>query len=214
MKLTVCSIFRDSVGYVPRYFHQIDRLREHVDVNLVLAEGDSTDETMDHLLRLVEPPDVLLHVAHGGAKYGSIDHPVRWDQIASVVRPVIERALRDDPDMVMWVESDLVWDTGNMLRLIDGAKNGRAVAPMALAEGSKRFYDVWGYRVAKVGFNAYEPYWPGQPETEDGYVKIDSCGSCFVTPEPERHLRTWSGHWPFGAAGELWLDTAAEVRHP
>lgn len=214
MRITMCSIFRNSTPYIPRYFAQVAALRDHVDVNLVLAEGDNEDETMGHLLANIVEPDVLLHVAHGGPVYGSIDHPIRWDQIAKVVRPVLDRALRDDPDMMIWVESDLIWDTEDMLRLIGDAKNGRAVAPMSLAEGTSRFYDIWGYRIAKVGFNAMEPYWPGQIQTDSGFVKIDSCGSCFVTPEPEKHLRKWSGHWPFGASGELWLDPMAKVRHP
>lgn len=213
--IVLCSIFRNSFNYLDRYFDQVRKLRERIDLTLVLTEGDSTDATWDMLKsRWTRGDTYLKKVDHGGPRYPSIDLPQRWEQIAQVVRPTVARALELNPDMVIWVESDLLWDAEDMMRLVDAAKQGKAVAPMVLAEGEERFYDTWGFRMNGAQFNRAAPYIPGPGLFDDGLVKIDSCGSCFVTPEPERHLRTWSGLWPFPAAGELWLEQGARIRHP
>jgi hypothetical protein len=211
--IALCSIFRDSQSYLDRYFEQVNKLRCRVGLRLYLTEGDSHDGTDDELAHRVRTSDTFMEVSHGGPRFGSVDNPQRWAQIASVVRPTLARALEDDPDIVIWVESDLVWDTEDMVRLIDAAKNGRSVAPMVFAEEGPRFYDTWGFRQNGQRFYAHQPYFPADPVTDEVYAKIDSCGSCFATPDLDA-LGKWDGTWPFHAGGRLWLDTLARVRHP
>lgn len=212
--IVLCSIFRDSHSYLERYFDQIAELRERIDLKLILAEGDSVDATRPALVgHLMGTDDVCITADHGGPKFASIDHPVRWEQIAYVVRKTLERALREQPDVLVWVESDLLWDADDLLALIDAAKNGRSVTPMVFAEGTNRFYDVYGHRMNGAWFMGHAPYFQGPVEREGVYVKVDSCGSCFATPDMDA-LRKWDGHWPYHGHGKLWLDTEHKVRHP
>lgn len=210
MSVVVCSMFRNSASYLERYFDQMDKLDAEVPLHLVLAEGDHTDDTRERLWDYVGRAQIL-RVDHGGADHGSVDHPDRWANIATVVRVLVNAAFIYQPTLLVWVESDLIWDTADILRLIEAAKAGRAVAPRVLIEGSTRWYDTWGYRSNGAQFDASPPYCPIPPD-DQGYVKIDSCGSCFVAPP--NLVEGWDGHWPFTADGQLWLDTGATVRHP
>jgi|ERR1035437_104598 hypothetical protein len=210
--ITVCSIFRNAASYVPRYFKQIEALRGEIDVRLVLAEGDSTDETRRLIHEVAEPRDITLTIEHGGFAFGSVDNPERWMNIAHVVSGVID-AVIDPRDALIWVEGDLLWEPMTMLRLLEV---GRPVAPMVYAGSSTRFYDTWGYRKNGAMFSGSPPYIPGEYEmNKSSLVKIDSCGSCFVLPPDNfASFYEWDGMWPFTAGGDLWLDTDAPVRHP
>lgn len=210
MTITLASMFRNSEGYVDRYFAQVDLLREQMPVRLVVAEGDSTDDTHAAVAGRLSPGDDLLHLPHGGPRFGSVDNAQRWDQIASVLSSLLGK-VGDPGDAFVWVESDLVWKPEAITGLLFDELP--AVAPMVYAGPTQRFYDVWGYRKHGARFEAAMPYYPGWGE--EPVVPIDSCGSCFVArPETYPDLFSWSGHWPFTAGGKLWLDTRIEVRHP
>ncbi len=221
MTVVVCSIFRNSDSYIERYFGQIQSLRAALapePVRLALSEGDSTDWTWTNLLTHITPQDELARVEHGGPHFGSVDNPARWEQISRVVRPTVAAALELRPDVVVWVESDLIWETGAMVKLIETARQGRAVAPMVMAAGEERFYDVWGFRLRGNKFSPGLPYFPADPNASndaDSHLrKIDSCGSCFATPDMHA-LRWWDGHWPYRNGDEqLWIDPTVEVIHP
>lgn len=205
--LTVASIFRDSSSYLDRYFAQINALREHIDVELVLAEGDSSDDTWERLDAAKD--GLLLKVDHGGPRYGSVDHPARWADIAKVVREVI--ACVGSPEQFMWIESDLICEPETVLALLDDLDTVSTVAPMVLQQGTTRFYDFWGFRKGGELFMQYAPYYY-LPDDETGpLVKIDSCGSCFVTRDFDA-VRRWDGIWPY--PGDLWLDPAQRIYHP
>lgn len=215
MNVTLCSIFRDSARYVRRYFDQIDALREHVNVRVVGTWGDCEDHTHD----LLKGRDIELYeYHHGGPHFGSVDHGPRWDNIAKVVRHTLDM-VGDPGDALIWVESDLIWRPETMLTLLGDLDNVGAVAPMAMATsaqfdcGPERFYDIWGYRQDGQWFNAYPPYYRGEPDPNTGLVKIDSCGSCWVAAD-DSFWRDWTGHWPFPAEGQLWLDPKVRTRHP
>lgn len=206
MGVTLCSIYRNSAQYLRRYWDQIDGLREMVDVRVVGTWGDSDDNTLD----LLKGRDMELHeYHHGGANFGSVDHGPRWDQIARVVRHTLDM-VGDPGGALIWVEADLIWDPGTMIELINDLGDVPAVAPMVLANGSDRFYDVWGYRRHGQRFEAYPPYY--QDPVDAPLVEIDSCGSCFVTRE--NHWRDWTGHWPYTAGDSLYLDRTETVNHP
>lgn len=209
--ITLSSIFREASGHLERYMAQVDALRQLVDVRLVLGEGDSTDHTGDMLRDMVGPRDTVVTVNHGGPMFGSVDHPQRWQQIAQVVRGVV--AMVDDPgNAYVWMEGDLIWDPYVILGLLDAE---RCVAPMIFASDQpNRLYDIWGARQDGEMFSAMPPYFPkGTPD--ERYVKVDSCGSCFVVPGADMDVvRNWGGVWPFPAGGKLWMDTLTVVTHP
>lgn len=202
--IVLASIFRDSEPYIDRYFNQIAGLREYENVHLALAEGDSSDDTYSRLQNNLERHDTLIKVDHGGPRYGSVDHPKRWADIAKVVRGVIDGLDLDGADGFVWVESDLIWAPAAILRLVQNAP----AAPLVLHANSVRFYDTWGYRQGKVGFSVDAPY------CSDQTAPIDSCGSCFaLSPRQYPALLGWDGVWPFAFEG-LKLDTGAVVHHP
>lgn len=214
MKVTVGSMFRNSVPYLGRYFDQIKSLRREIDVRLVLAEGDSEDSTYGQIMPQLQSADTLLQVNHGGKRFGSVDRRIRWENIATVMRAIVG-TVADPDDVFLWVEADLIWDTVTMLRLLDDTMVKSAVAPMVF--GSKpyedRYYDTYGFRRAGKMFNHHPPYW--EDPTGNRFEKIDSCGSCFaVAPEAWGSVVAWDGMWPFGADGQLWLDTELTIRHP
>ena len=214
MTIALCSIFRNSVAYMDRYFKQVNALRELFDIRLVMGEGDSWDHTYGELQSYLDPEiDRLIKQDHGGPDFGSIDHPQRWDQIATIVKPVVAEALSMRPSGVVWVESDLIWETEGMDRLIrESLDRHKSMAPMLFARGTDRFYDTWGYRLGGHTFLPHAPYFPKEPMFDKGLARIDSCGSCFVAPHTGT-LRKWSGHWPFKDEN-LWLDPSVLVEHP
>jgi hypothetical protein len=214
MNLTLASMFRDSIRYLPRYFAQVEKFRAEHDVRLVIAEGDSIDGTYTELATYMEPGDLLLKVDHGGRKYGSIDHPDRWGDIARVFREIAAQ-VGDPGDAFVWVESDLEWSVETLCGLLRDLDKVEAVAPQVRAIDppgtTERFYDVWGFRIDGTLFTPYHPYWP--PTTPvDSLIKIDSCGSCFVTSNMDL-VHAWDGVWPFPADGKLWMDPNLRIFH-
>jgi hypothetical protein len=212
--ITLCSMMRNSMGYIDRYFNQVSDLQDLIpELRVVVGEGDHIDQTAE-LLRSHPYPAEVVDVSHGGARYGSIDHPQRWDDIAKSVRGVLDH-VGDPGQFLIWVESDLIWRADTMLKLIANAQARITSCPMVYADNTRRFYDTWGYRVNGQLFNPQEPHWDGSVVwAEDSLVKIDSCGSCFVTSrDGYDELESWTGHWPYKSVN-LWLDTKTEVYHP
>ena len=206
---------RNSAWYANRYLAQVDDLRKIHDIVLTVGYGDTTDGTADILENT--PPDRLenlLEINHGGLDFGSVDKTARWTQIASVVRPVVAQALTAEPDVLVWVEADLIWDAPAMSALIERCTPSRTVAPMVFGRGEDRFYDHWGFRMNGKHFTEGMPWFPYNAVPDgDGLIKIDSCGSCFSTRDFDG-LRRWDGRWPFTAEGHLYVDPMIAVEHP
>ncbi len=211
------SIFRDSSDYVDRYVEQVDRLRAETPVKVVAAEGDSTDDTYD---RLARTDYTLLKVEHGGPYYPSLDLSPRWRQIAAVCNVAMTAAVRvADPDeSVVYVESDLIWDTDTMLALIDHTTRFPAVAPLSMRGG--RFYDVFGYMKNGIAFESWSPYHPSVPT--DRMVRIDCAGSCMAFSPTAAAVAQFSpvdcvrgvGRSLYAAGLSLWIDPTISVEHP
>ena len=217
MTVVLSSMFRDSVPGMRAYFERIDKLRAEMDVRLVLAEGDSIDGSFQELSAYLTPRDLLLKVDHGGRKYGSIDEPERWENIGIVMREIVAEI--DDPGSAfVYVEQDLIWSAETMWGLLRDLDKVEVVAPQVRAldayNNTDRFYDIWGFRKDGAEFNPYPPYWHGEAD-DNGLVKIDSCGSCFVVRADAFDIvRAWDGIWPFPGGGRLWMDPQLRIHHP
>jgi len=219
VELVVASIFRNAAHYVERYFRQLEALSDEgsMDVTVVVAEGDSQDDTYGEIERWITPNDVLLKADHGGPHYGSIDHPGRWKQIAWVCNQVMDALPNGLP--VIYVESDLIWMPHTMLTLLDDLEEHDAVAPLSLHHDV--FYDVWGYRGSDgERFEMHEPY-HSSLETKDRLVPINSAGSCIaMRPEIAKVARFAEEDCIVGLCrsirehGDLYLDTTVAVQHP
>lgn len=222
--LVVASIFRNAEEYIPRYFEQVDALRELVPLRLVVAEGDSTDDTLTLLERYARGRDTVLKVDHGGPEFGSVDNQIRWAQIAYVCNTVLDHLQMKNTDRLIYVESDLIWAPETMLRLYKNLDTIKACAAMSYVGQSDRFYDIWGHRgLDGERFVPEFPYHPSLARLPDGRLTgIGSAGSCIAVRGEVVNAgvrfsnedgilgfcRTIRDH------GALWLDTGAEVFHP
>lgn len=122
--IAIGSVFRDSVGYLDRYFSQLAGLRELLEaggarLRPVLVEGDSRDWTFNELERRTKGWEgaAVVKREHGGPKFGSVDNPTRWRQLAFACNGVLE-ALEPSDDALVYVESDLLWKPETMVRLL------------------------------------------------------------------------------------------------
>ncbi len=179
--IILASVFRDSVGYLERHEDQVERLRKLANepVYVIAVEGDSTDDTYDRLKEM-EYVDEILKSEHGGQKFPSIIHPMRWRQLSTACNVALCAAVRvcQPNDRFVYVESDLIWEPDVMIDLL---KHGvHAVSPMSMAADLGRFYDVFGYRKDGMRFGPYPPYYEGWTPFSHDLVPIDTSGSCFV----------------------------------
>lgn len=222
--IVLASIFRNASGYVDRYFDQVNRLRKDFRVRLVVAEGDSTDDTYDLIDRQLMDNDLLLKVDHGGPVFGSVDNEQRWSQIAYVCNEVLRHLDMKDDDKLVYVESDLVWPVDTMHFLINDLDHVGAVAAMSLVPTNGQFYDTWGHvGMDGVPFKHEPPFHPSLEHARSGHLyPIQSAGSCIAvrgeivnqglefsdTDCIRGFCRTIRDHTP------LMLDPDAVVYHP
>ncbi len=220
--LTLSSIFRDSEEYLDRYFAQIDELEQVIGpVRLVIAEGDSEDLTYKSLRDRMRDRDTLLYRPHHGRKFGSVDNPERWAQIAYVCNSVMDAMPSDDTPKV-YVESDLIWHPHTIVTLLEDLAEVPAVAPMSMKDG--RFYDIWGHRGLDGNrFTIGPPYHVDLEATEDDLVEIGSAGSCVaMRPDIAKLARFGANDCMVGlgrsiryeCGGSLYVDKRIAVIHP
>lgn len=218
--MILSSIFRDAEHYVERYAAQVDDLRRHVDVEVVIAEGDSGDRTWDALHDAL-PDATILKVDHGGPRYGHVDVEARWRQIAFVDNAVMREVATRPPAPFIYVESDLIWDATTMTTLLHDLDLVPSVAPLSLwSDPPDRYWDTWGHvGVDGVPFTHEPPY---HPCTAEHLPEIRSAGSCFAVRPGLARLVRFSpvdcirgvGRSIRDGGGSLHLDPTVAVRHP
>jgi GT2 family glycosyltransferase len=231
MKVILLSAMRDAVSYLPRYIEQVAGLYLALldrgdELSLLIGEGDSTDDTRRMLvgaMRQTGLPGRLIDVTHGGPVYGSIEDAGRFAQLAGVAN-ALWRQIPDDAGVVVFVDSDLIWEPGTLVTLIDRLAEYGAASPLIVYEPNgngpgRQYYDVWGFRKGGVRFVAEPPYHSavnGQP------VELDSAGGC-VAMLGEAARRVWfpADDVAVGMTRMLaehghpvWLQPDLEVWHP
>lgn len=95
-----------------------------------------------------------------------------------------------DHDLVMWIDADLVDYPTNLITLLD---NGCVSAPVVLIEGTKTFYDTYGYREYGREVSAYQPYF----NSSENLVDLDAVGCAYLIPASvykENRYHTTPGH--------------------
>lgn len=230
MNVVIVSTFRDATGYLDLYFAQVDalvkRLRERGDTPmLILGYGDCTDGTEAALFDAViqNYGALLIDVSHGGRAFGSVEHPERFRQLAYVGNRLWQ-AIPDDADVVVLVESDLLWDARTLLTLIDHTATYPAIAPMIFdVAPPDRFRDVFAFRRNGVRFTNEPPYHPDLATVAPGeLLQVDSAGSVLAMrgewarrvrfPQEDVIVGLCRGLYESG--GSVWLDPGLCVRHP
>jgi hypothetical protein len=228
VNVTLVSFFRNATGYLPRFIEQTEALAvalaERGDrLSLVLGEGDSIDQTRQHLTQWY-PTQALMDVSHGGPPFGSVVNPLRFRQLAYVVNVLLD-ALPAEAERVIYVESDLIWDTGTMLELHGAtAYDGCDIAcPMIFASDDPvRMYDIWAYATHGQNFQPWPPYHPALTGNTGSPVLLQTAGSCLVMKaDVARRYRLTSDEAIRGFTRQattdgrtLYLYPTLVVRHP
>lgn len=189
MNVTLCSAFRNSVqnGHLDRYIEQMWALHGALDergdvLHCVWGEGDSDDDTRSQLAGgLYAWGFALVDCTHGGQEFGSVERAERFRQLAHVGR-CIWAAIPAAADVVVYVESDLIWEPATMIGLIDRLETYPAISPMIMLDrkgwppGS--FYDTFIFRKNGRHFGHHPPYHacyvPDKP------FMVDSAGSAMA----------------------------------
>lgn len=228
MNITLCSSFRSATGYLPRYLSQVadlDTLLYHAGhrLSFIWAEGDSTDSTqkMLHAARW-RFKSTIVDATHGGPAFESIVSVKRFAQLAYVANKVWER-LPADADVVIWCESDLIWEPAMMLRLIERLADVPVVGPMVMeSPPSNLYYDVWAHRRNGQQFTKQPPYHAELPLVADWLLEMDSIGSIVAMRGdvaravyvPMEDVLVGTCRMIRELGHSVWLDTGAKCLHP
>lgn len=124
----------------------------------------------------------IVDCTHGGAAYGSVVKAERFRQLAHVASRVWA-AIPTDTDVMVWVESDLIWEPITLIRLVGRVAEYGAISPMVFLRragwGKESFYDTY----AAVGLNGqhfshHAPYHADYNPDEP--FRVASMGSCMA----------------------------------
>lgn len=210
MNIILASTFRDSTGYLNTYLDQCemlaDALAERGDaISFVWGEGDSTDDTRVWLEK--SPLNATVPDVSTGHRFcpSTEDSGERWANVARFCNLTLNAC--DSCDVLVWVESDLIWTPDTALALIDQAvEKGVVAAPMWHRDGF--FYDIYTTRLHGERF---------VPPRNAGLVRVDSCAGMVAV---RGDLAATARYAPDSCRsytrdlGGAWLDTDREVTHP
>jgi hypothetical protein len=182
VNLAVLSMFRESTGYLNRYFAQIKELDDRLHASggrlrVVAIENDSLDETQFRLLsNLPRWPGSRLLTAHDDCPFWpSTDRPERWRHIAWLCNQLLDE-VKDSDDVVLYVESDLIWEPKEIKTLVDLVPHvGALTVPNYSKERGGDYYDTWGSRRNGIRFTRRAPY--TTEFREKPMLPVDSCAS-------------------------------------
>lgn len=192
MNLVILSAFRNAVGHINRYFDQVLALREHglkndanFSVRIVACEGDSTDKTLHDLQWMKLAIDSRINVSivkhdHGGPAFGSVESIERMSALTGVMKAMLAQVSYND-DMVLYVESDLIWTPHDVGSIVDRAGEHGGfdiVSPLVLA--GDNFYDVYCFRgLDGSRFAPFKPYHSSLLSNRH-ITEVSSVGSCLA----------------------------------
>lgn len=189
-------------------------------LSLVLGYGDSTDGTGEQLFEAatLSIGARLIEVSHGGKVFGSVVDAQRFRQLAFVGNKILSN-VPSDADVVIWLESDLIWEAKTLARLI--YHRLPVVAPMVYERRSGSFYDTFAYIKDGVNFTKHYSYHPSILGTI-GITEMDSVGSCVVMAGnvakgltiPDEDVIVGACRAIRDNGYKIWLDVDAEVWHP
>lgn len=200
MNIVLGSAFRNAAGgQISRWMSQCKALSdslasdtarwllgvgtdESVGFRLIAVEGDSTDNTKEQLmndwLKIGCHLD-LITCNHGKRVFGSTEEADRLEALSQVGNAILSSVNKTD-DILIYIESDLIWEPYTIVSLIDRVKNGcDVVAPLIFA--GNNFYDIFVYRgLDGERFSPFPPYHKHLALSETLPIEVESAGSCLV----------------------------------
>lgn len=227
------SSFRNAHRYARHAARQVAELRQGLiylgaRLHVVWAEGDSTDTTREDLRALAPMAGAtVIDATHGGPPFGPVEDAQRFRQLAFVANRLLD-AVPGDTDVVLFIESDLLWTPQQIIALLGHMPYLHAVAPMVMHVGNGPhvgdgpfFYDTFAFRSYRRRFTNEPPYHPQIPRA--GLIMpMESVGSC-VAVQARYALEcrfpaedVFVGYCAaLRAAGALlWMDPKIAVYHP
>lgn len=230
-EIYLLSMFSTAQGYLARYIGQVNRMAREMAVDTqgdslhcLWVEGDSEDDTWRVIQEITELDwkhdftAIAWQHHHGQDLRRGTAHPDRLANLSRIWNEMLD-AVPESADMVVIVESDLVWQPETLQELIArSAIDGNIHAPMVWLDDA--FYDTYEYRRNGRRFINYPPYHPdlrmGKP------LELDSAGSCLVMlGEVARAHRTTETHELMGlchsareAGRKVILDSDLSVYQP
>lgn len=238
MNLCVVSAFRNMTGRIDRYFDQVEALYRHglrsdptFTIRVVAVEGDSFDRTYKDLLwkKLLIASRIQLDIIshhHGRRVFSSTEDEDRLLALTQVMKTGMAAVDPRTDDVVLYVESDLLWDPHQVGSTIDMAYRREQgfdiVAPLVFA--GENFYDVFCYR--GLDGERFAPFKPYHKQLADNAIdpisEVSSVGSCLsfrsdlarkVVPIGEIGLLSWcAGARQLGY--KIGVDVRFKVNHP
>lgn len=236
MRVVIGSAFRNSAGYhCQRYFTQVNALRDMLkergdSLRVIAVEGDSVDDTRFDLMRWAEYLTLAVTIVtrnHGQRVFGSTEEPERMAALSRVGNGILESVHTED-EVLIYVESDLLWRPETLLRLIDqlgkptpcgdDVRTIDVISPLVFA--GEAFYDIWAFRKSGHRFGPFKPY-HGELDF-DKPTPVDSTGSCLVMrAEVARQCRIVNGEALVGFCRDVWskgftvfADARERIDHP
>ena len=229
MNVVLGSAFRNSVrnNQLERWLAQAESLKIALwawghSMSVIAAEGDSIDHTrraLEEGLATRSIATTLVDVSHGGPVYGSCEAPERFKALQGVGNGILG-AVGLDVDALVYVESDLIWRSEEIMGLIERLSASiDVVAPMIWAGDC--FYDVYAFRDLKG--ERFGPFMPYSDCLRDRLLaEIGSAGSCLVMKGAvarECRITEKDGLVGFcriarSKGYRIWVDSEREVRHP
>lgn len=200
MNIAIVSAFRNSSSRLLRYFLQVEALMLHgrktnpdLNVRVIAVEGDSTDKTKYELknakriFNLGFDVKLVVH-NHGKREFSSTEDADRMEALTGVMKSGLSAVDSSRDDVVLYVESDLIWNPHQVGSLIDMALRQEAgfdvFSPMVWAgkdtQNRPIFYDIWGFR--KQNGERFSPFFP-YFDSHIGFIKlaeVSSVGSCLA----------------------------------
>lgn len=225
--LIIASIFRDSCGYLARYFAQVESvLQTGKRVGFCWLEGDSRDGTFTQLEsamnRLGDRYDcetTLVKYDVGGPYWPSIDHADRWKQLANVWNRNLSLLRLVPAQHVMFVESDLIWQAEHVQALLSNLAF-MDVAYGALFKANGTFYDTHATVTNGEHWTVHPPYYPPNTQLVDGqWVPVETSGGMIVTTGDvvQNECQGWSEDGcvlQFSPELTTYVDMSVRVIHP
>ena len=184
--MVIFSLFRNRGMLVNQYIHLINSLEWPEKFHVVCVENDSHDLTREVLETWASQkhPKYDVHVVGettGRPFYGSIVLQDRFDILSEAANIGLDKSLELDQDYIMFIESDIIFDSDLALELKKRIDILDAiVAPMVWTIRDKIFYDFWGFRTLDGEFYPTCKF----GEQGEGHHEVLSAGTClFFKPE-------------------------------
>lgn len=236
MNIVLGSAFRNAEGkQITKWLDQCISLwiawtNKDFNFRLIAVEGDSTDNTREQLLHQSSQSGLRLDLItcnHGQRIFGSTEEADRLSALSQVGNAILS-GVNESDDILIYVESDLLWSEGVMIKLIDRVMTDGydVVAPLVFA--GDNFYDIFVYRgLDGERFSPFPPYhhslWNDcQDEFKIKPVEVSSAGSCLVMKaEVARRCRIRNNQALLGFCEDvrekgyhIWVYSTQRIYHP